>query len=58
MASFMFMALHIHLKLMYMLGAGILKFVLGMLYNRHRSIIGLSFLHYLFGILGNMLYWT
>ena len=57
-ASFMFMALHLHLRLIYMLGAGVLKFVLGILYNRHRSILGLSFLHYEFGILAKILQWT
>ena len=57
-ASFMFMALHLHLRLIYMLGAGVLKFVLGILYNRHRSILGLSFLHYEFGIIAKILQWT
>lgn len=57
-SSFMFMALHLHLKLIYMLGAGLLKFALGILYNRNRSIIGLTFLHYEFGIIAKILQWT
>lgn len=57
-SSFIFMSLHLHLQLIYMLGSGILKLTFGILYNRHRSIIGLSFLHYEFGIIAKILQWT
>lgn len=56
-ASVVFMALHTHQGLIFMLGAGILNFVLGMIYNRHQSIVATSIVHYSFGIMGKVLRW-
>ena len=52
MASLLFAVLHIHLGLVYMIGAAILSAVLGILYNKQENLVGVWMVHYSFGVFG------
>lgn len=54
-SSFAFAGLHIHLGLMFMLGAGLLLCVFGFIYNKQRSIWALCIPHYFLCIAAEML---
>ena len=49
LTSLFFMALHIQRGLIFMLGAGVLSFILGIMYKRDKNIYGISAVHYAFG---------
>ena len=49
MTSVFFMALHVQKGMFFMIGAGVLSFVLGLVYRKDRSIGGVWLIHYFFG---------
>ena len=55
MASIIFAVLHIHLGLVYMIGAAVLSAVLGILYNKQDNLVGVWMVHYSFGVFGALL---
>ena len=55
MASIIFSVLHIHLGLVYMIGAAVLSAVLGILYNKQDNLVGVWMVHYSFGVCGALL---
>lgn len=54
-SSMIFGSMHLHLSIVYMFGAAALLGVLGLLYNRQKSIWGLCIPHYVLGLLLDML---
>ena len=53
MTSVFFMALHVQRGLFFMLGAGVLSFVLGLIYRKDRSVFSVWLIHYFFGKFGD-----
>lgn len=53
-SSLIFAVLHIHLGLVFMAGAAILAGLLGILYDKQDSIIGVWIVHYFFGVFGTL----
>ena len=49
MTSVFFMALHVQKGMFFMIGAGVLSFVLGLVYRKDRSIFSVWLIHYFFG---------
>ena len=56
LSSLIFATLHIHLGLMFMLGAAILAGLEGILYERQKSILGVWIVHWVFGVTGTLLH--
>ncbi len=55
-SSMSFATLHIHLGLMFMLGAALLAGLEGILYEKQRSIYGVWIVHWAFGVTGTLLH--
>ncbi len=55
-SSLSFATLHIHLGLMFMLGAALLAGLEGILYEKQRSIYGVWIVHWCFGVAGTLLH--
>ena len=55
LSSLIFAVLHIHLGLIFMLGAAILAGLEGILYTKQRSIYGVWIVHWVFGVGGTLL---
>jgi PAS domain S-box-containing protein len=55
LSSLIFAALHIHLGLMFMLGAAILAGLEGILYEKQQSVYGVWIVHWVFGVGGTLL---
>lgn len=55
MSTLMFAALHLSYSPFFMLGAGVLLFVFGIIYMKQRSIWGLALIHFTFGMSAAML---
>lgn len=53
--SLLFAALHIHKGVLMCIGAGVLSILLGLLYEKDRTIWGLVLIHYTFGLIPNLL---
>ena len=49
MTSVFFMALHVQKGMFFMIGAGVLSFILGLVYRKDRSIFSVWLVHYFFG---------
>ena len=54
MSSLIFAVLHIHLGLVFMAGAALLAGLLGIMYDRQESIMGVWIVHYLIGVFGTI----
>ena len=55
-SSMSFATLHIHLGLMFMLGAALLAGLEGILYEKQQSIYGVWIVHWVFGVTGTLLH--
>ena len=55
-SSLSFATLHIHLGLMFMLGAALLAGLEGILYEKQQSIYGVWIVHWVFGVTGTLLH--
>ena len=55
-SSLSFATLHIHLGLMFMLGAAVLAGLEGILYEKQQSIYGVWIVHWVFGVTGTLLH--
>jgi hypothetical protein len=55
-SSMSFATLHIHLGLVFMLGAAVLAGLEGILYEKQKSIYGVWIVHWVFGVTGTMLH--
>ena len=55
-SSMSFATLHIHLGLIFMLGAAVLAGLEGILYEKQQSIFGVWIVHWAFGVTGTLLH--
>ncbi len=55
-SSLSFATLHIHLGLIFMLGAAVLAGLEGILYEKQKSIFGVWIVHWVFGVAGTLLH--
>ena len=56
LSSMVFATLHIHLGLMFMMGAALLAGLEGILYEKQQSIYGVWIVHWCFGVAGTLLH--
>lgn len=56
LSSLIFAALHIHLGFLFMIGAAILAGLVGILYEKERSVYCVWIVHWVFGVAGTMLH--
>ncbi len=55
LSSLIFAALHIHLGVMFMIGAAILASLEGILYEKQQNLLGVWIVHWVFGVSGTLL---
>ena len=55
LSSFIFAAMHIHFGFFFMIGAGVLAGLEGILYDRQRNLFGVWIVHWVFGVSGTLL---
>lgn len=58
LSSLFFMAVHVQNGFYFSLGAGILSFILGLIYRKDRNVYGVTIIHYLFGKFADFLLFT
>lgn len=55
LSSLIFAALHIHLGVMFMIGAAVLASLEGILYEKQQNLLGVWIVHWVFGVSGTLL---